>query len=55
MVWVKESISFRPQIYDLPESKKINYRYNYDNIATVNQRLLQAGIRLAGLLEEIYG
>jgi hypothetical protein len=55
MVWVNESISFRPQIYDLPESKKINYRYNYDNIATVNQRLLQAGIRLAGLLEEIYG
>jgi len=55
MVWAKESMSFRPQIYDLPENKKINYRYNYDNIATVNQRLLQAGVRLAGLLEEIYG
>jgi len=55
MVWAKESMSYRDQIYDLPESMKINYRYNYDNIATVNQRLLQAGIRLAGLLEEIYG
>ena len=55
MVCAKESMSYRSQIYDLPESKKINYRYNYDNIATVNKRLLQAGIRLAGLLEEIYG
>ena len=54
MVWVKESISYRSQIYDLPDSKKINYRYNYDHIATVNLRLLQAGIRLAGVLEEIY-
>ena len=55
MVWVKESMSYRPQIYDLPEGKKINYKYNYKNIATVNLRLLQAGIRLASLLEEIYG
>lgn len=54
MVWVAESISYRTQIYDLPESKKINYRYNYDHIATVNLRLLQAGIRLAGVLEDIY-
>lgn len=54
MVWTKESISYRPQIYDLPENNKINYRYNYDNIATVNLRLLQAGIRLAGVLDEIY-
>jgi hypothetical protein len=55
MVWVAESISYRPQIYDLPENKKINYRYNYENIATVNLRLQQAGIRLAEVLEEIYG
>lgn len=55
MVWAKESMSYRSQIYDLPESMKINYRYNYDNISTVNTRLLQAGIRLAAVLEEIYG
>jgi hypothetical protein len=55
MVWAEESIACRPQIYNLPESKKINYRYNYDNISTANARLLQAGIRLAGVLEEIYG
>ena len=39
----------------LAENKKINYRYNYDNISTVNSRLLKAGIRLAGVLEDIYG
>jgi hypothetical protein len=55
MVWVKESMSYRSTIYDLPSSKKINYRYNYDNIAHVNMRLQQAGIRLAGVLEDIYG
>lgn len=55
MVWVNESMSFRSQIYAMPEDKKINYRYNYDNISTVNSRLLKAGIRLAGILEDIYG
>lgn len=54
VVWAKESKSYRPQIYNLPEGKKINYRYNYDNIATLNLRLLQAGIRLASVLEDIY-
>lgn len=52
MTWVKESISYRPQIYDLPKGHKI--KYNYNNIQTVNLRLLQAGIRLAGVLEDIY-
>ena len=54
MVWASESMSYRPQIYDLPDDLKINYRYNYDNISIVNLRLEQAGIRLASILEEIY-
>ena len=54
MVWAAESMSYRTQIYDLPTDKKINYRYNYDNISTVNMRLLKAGIRLASVLEDIY-
>jgi hypothetical protein len=53
--WAYESMSFRDQVYDLPEDKKISYRYIYDNRALVNQRLLQAGVRLAGILNEIYG
>lgn len=53
--WAMESVSFRPEVYQIPESKKINYRYNYENIDLLNHRLLQAGIRLAGILNEIYG
>ncbi len=53
--WAYESITYRPQIYDLPENKSINYRYVYDNIDVVRHRLLQAGIRLAGVLNKIYG
>jgi hypothetical protein len=55
MDWVMESIACRDQVYDLPENKKINYRYIYDNQELVNQRLLQAGVRLAGMLNKIYG
>jgi hypothetical protein len=55
MEWAYESVSHRAQVYQLPDNLKINYRYNYDNIELVNRRLLQAGIRLAGVLNEIYG
>ncbi len=55
VTWADESKALRPQVYDLPDDKKINYRYNYDNIEALNRRLLQAGIRLAAVLNEIYG
>lgn len=53
--WAYESMSFRNQIYNLPDDKRINYQYNYLNIDLVNLRLLQAGIRLADILNDIYG
>jgi hypothetical protein len=53
--WAMESVSYRPGVYQLPENKKINYHYNYENIDLVNRRLLQAGVRLAGILNIIYG
>jgi hypothetical protein len=53
--WAYESMSYRNKVYDLPEDKKINYQYNYYNIDLVNLRLLQAGIRLAKILNDIYG
>ena len=55
MKWVEESISYREQIYALPDNSSIGYRYSFDNWATVEHRLLQAGIRLAGVLNQIYG
>ncbi|WP_026462774.1 S1/P1 nuclease [Adhaeribacter aquaticus] len=52
--WADESRSLDPQVYTLPENNKLSYRYSYQNFGTVQQRLVQAGIRLAGLLNEIY-
>jgi hypothetical protein len=53
--WAYESMSYRNQVYDLPDDHKISYEYNYNNIDNVNLRLLQAGIRLARILNDIYG
>ena len=54
--WAYESMNYRAQCYEtVPQNNKLSYRYNFDNITLVNQRLLQAGVRLANVLEEIYG
>lgn len=53
--WANESKALRKQVYDVPEGKFLTYKYTFDNINTLNRRLLQAGIRLAGILNDIYG
>ena len=53
--WAYESMALRKQVYELPEDMNLNYEYRYKNWATVELRLAQAGIRLAGILNEIYG
>lgn len=55
MDWAKESVSLRSQVYDLPEDKELSYEYAYKNWDTVQIQLLKAGIRLAGVLNDIYG
>ncbi len=52
--WARESMALRDQVYNLPDDKNINYEYMYRNWDTVEKRLLQAGIRLAGVLNDIY-
>lgn len=53
--WAKESIELRNEVYDLPSTNDINYEYMYHKYPIVEKRLLQAGVRLAGVLNEIYG
>jgi nuclease S1 len=53
--WANESKGHREQVYQYPESGNLWYGYMYDNTALLNTRLLQAGIRLAGLLNDLYG
>lgn len=52
--WAKESQSYHTQLYDTGNGK-LGYRYSYVNMPAVRHRLLQAGIRLAGILNDIYG
>jgi len=52
--WANESIAYRPQVYDYGNGR-MGYDYKYKYFGIVEKRLLQAGIRLAGVLNEIYG
>lgn len=52
--WATESISYRNNVYKYGNGK-LGYKYTYENFHIVRYRLLQAGIRIAGVLNEIYG
>jgi hypothetical protein len=52
--WTNESMSYRKQVYSIGDGN-LGYRYAYKNMPLVRERLLQAGIRLAEVLNQIYG
>lgn len=52
--WAKESMTYRDDVYRYGNGK-LGYKYAYENFHIVRYRLLQAGIRLAGILNQIYG
>ncbi|MFZ6010134.1 MAG: S1/P1 nuclease [Bacteroidota bacterium] len=52
--WAAESRSYDKQVYDIGKGK-LGYEYSYVNFPTVRLRLEQAGVRLAGVLNDIYG
>ena len=52
--WANESKSYREKVYTMPEDKFLTYDYTEGNIDLVNLRLLQAGIRLAGIFNGVY-
>jgi len=51
--WVKESMALRSQAYSIGDGS-LGYKYTYKNFGTVKRRILEAGIRLAGVLNGIY-
>jgi hypothetical protein len=53
--WANECLVFRDGIYDLPTDMKLGFEYMYTHWDTVKQQLLKGGVRLAGILNEIYG
>ena len=52
--WAAESMAYRGRVYDIPDNNRLSYRYSYDNFEVVEYRLLQAGVRLAGVINDIY-
>lgn len=52
--WANESMSYRQRVYDIGKGN-LGYDYSYKNMPLVRDRLLAAGIRLAGVLNDIYG
>ena len=51
--WAVESMSYHPQVYDFDDIN-LGREYSYKNLGIVKQRLVQAGVRLAGVLNQIY-
>ncbi|GAB4107834.1 S1/P1 nuclease [Echinicola sediminis] len=53
--WLSEAVSLRPFVYDLPDHKKLSYEYDYKYFPIIEDRLFAGGVRLAGILNDIYG
>jgi len=54
--WLFESNQLAEKIYTDPMLKgSLGYKYNFAYVETLNQQLLKAGVRLAGVLNSIFG
>ena len=53
--WIMEAMALRPQVYAIGEKEYLSYEYMYKNWATVKDQLHRAGLRLAAILNDIYG
>ena len=54
--WVDEVHLIAQKVYQSAEiGEKLSYRYSYDNFDTARMQLYVAGIRLAKILNDIYG
>ena len=53
MDWVREDMKLRSQVYDIG-NRQLSYRYLRKNLPLVKKRIVQGGVRLAGLLNSIF-
>lgn len=55
--WFYESYLQAGKVYKsvTQPNQRLSFRYNYDHIGMLNEQLLKAGVRLAGLLNSIFG
>lgn len=55
MEWVRESVACREAAYEVPFDEFTAARYVARHLPTVKKRLAQAGVRLAAVLNGLYG
>jgi len=54
--WLFESNQIAEVLYtDIKPGDDLGYKYNFSHIDTLNRQLLKAGVRLAGVLNSIFG
>ena len=55
--WVIESYQIAQKLYSgiKEPNQRLSYDYNFEHIKTLNERLLKAGVRLAGVMNELFG
>lgn len=52
--WAEDSMELRDEVYDLPDDHSLGYEYKYHKFDIVERQIMKAGVRLAGVLNEIY-
>lgn len=52
VVWINESIEVRQRIY--PNTKKLDWNYQYQHLPTLKLRLKQAGVRIAHYFNDLW-
>ena len=55
--WFFESYQLAGKVYSgvTQPNQRLSFRYNFDYIGMLNSQLLKGGVRLAGLLNSIFG
>ncbi|HZH85668.1 MAG TPA: S1/P1 nuclease [Brumimicrobium sp.] len=53
--WAHQCMDFRDGIYEYESGYAWEYKYQYAHWGTMKNQLLKGGVRLAGLLNDIYG
>jgi hypothetical protein len=54
--WLFESNQIAEKLYtEIKPGDTLNYKYNFTHLDILNQQLLKAGVRLAGVLNQIFG
>jgi hypothetical protein len=53
--WLFESNQIAEKLYtEIQPGDNLNYKYNFNHIDTLNEQLLKGGIRLAGILNQLF-